>query len=201
MKNWMPSLPLFPVLINSSFLVTLMQEVAVTAPPGKEWSGSMGFATATAMAYYSSRPVLNMAFWSLTPFSAFLPATGYHGCILALSIGILLVMSSSGRGIGRMCRSQGLCVVLSAGQTTASSSPSSTSLPHYLQAQPPHPAQKTSQGMKTPKCLNIHKLKLICIKQFLTNTLEECLDATMLDNQNVESACTVLCETVYNTAM
>ena len=38
------------------------------------------------------------------------------------------------------------------------------------------------QGMKTPKCLNVNKLKLSCIKQFLTDTLEECLDTTMLDN-------------------
>ena len=57
------------------------------------------------------------------------------------------------------------------------------------------------QGMKTPKCLNISKLKLSCIKQSLTNTLEECLDATMLDNQDVESAWAALHETVYNTAM
>ena len=40
------------------------------------------------------------------------------------------------------------------------------------------------QGMKTPKCLNVNKLKLSCIKQFLTDTLEEHLDATMLDNQH-----------------
>ena len=57
------------------------------------------------------------------------------------------------------------------------------------------------QGMKTPKCLNVNKLKLSCIKQFLTNTLKECLDATMLDNQDVESAWAVLHETMYNTAM
>ena len=30
------------------------------------------------------------------------------------------------------------------------------------------------QGMKTPKCLHVNKLKLSCIKQFLTDTLEEC---------------------------
>ena len=57
------------------------------------------------------------------------------------------------------------------------------------------------QGMKTPKHLNVNKLKLSCIKQSLTNTLEECLDVTTLDNQDVESAWAVLCETVYNTAM
>ena len=44
------------------------------------------------------------------------------------------------------------------------------------------------QGMKTPKCLNVNKLKLSCIKQSLTDTLEECLDATTLDNQDMESA-------------
>ena len=126
MKTWTLSSPLFPALINSSFLVTLMWELAVTAPPGKEWSGSMGLATATAMAYYSSRPVLNMSFGSLTLFSTFLPTTGHHGCILALSIGISLIMSL-GRGTGRMCGSKELCVVPSAGQTTVSSSPSSTS--------------------------------------------------------------------------
>ena len=57
------------------------------------------------------------------------------------------------------------------------------------------------QDMKTPKCLNISKLKLSYIKQLLTNTLEEYLDATMLDNQDVESAWAALHETVYNTAM
>ena len=57
------------------------------------------------------------------------------------------------------------------------------------------------QGMKTPKHLNVNKLKLSCIKQSLTNTLEEHLDATTLDNQDVKSAWAVLCETVYNTAM
>ena len=50
--------------------------------------------------------------------------------------------------------------------------------------------------MKTPKCLNVNKLKLSCIKQSLTDTLEECLDATTLDNQDVESAQAALCETV-----
>ena len=57
------------------------------------------------------------------------------------------------------------------------------------------------QDMKTPKCLNVNKLKLSCIKQFLTNTLEECLDAATLDKQDVESAWAALCETVYNTAV
>ena len=55
--------------------------------------------------------------------------------------------------------------------------------------------------MKTPKCPNVKKLKLSYIKQSLTNTLEECLDATTLDNQDVESACAALFETVYNTVM
>ena len=61
--------------------------------------------------------------------------------------------------------------------------------------------KRHQQGMKTPKCLNINKLKLSCIKQSLTNTLEECLDASMLDNWDVESAWTALYETVYDTAM
>ena len=52
--------------------------------------------------------------------------------------------------------------------------------------------KRCPQGMKTPKCLNVNKLKLSCIKQFLTDTLEEHLDATMLDNQDVESAWAVL---------
>ena len=55
--------------------------------------------------------------------------------------------------------------------------------------------------MKTPKHLNVNKLKLSCIKQSLTDTLEECLDVTMLDNQDVESAWVALHETVYNTVM
>ena len=57
------------------------------------------------------------------------------------------------------------------------------------------------QGMKTPKHLNINKLRLSCIKQSVTETLEEHLDATMLDNHDVESAWAALHETVYNTAM
>ena len=192
MKTWIPSSPLFPTLINSSFLVTSMQELAVTAPPGKEWLGSMGLATATAMAYYSSIPVLNMAFWSLTPFSTFLPATGHHGCTLTLSIDILSLMSSSGRGTGRTCRSQGLCVVL---ECWTDHHLLISKLNFCIQPKR-HPL-----GMKTPKCLNINKLKLSCIKQFLTDTLEECLEATMLDNQGMESAWAVFHETVYNTAM
>ena len=61
--------------------------------------------------------------------------------------------------------------------------------------------KRCPQGMKIPKCLNVNKIKLSCIKQSLTDILEESLDVTMLDNQDVESAWTVLCETVYNTAM
>ena len=61
--------------------------------------------------------------------------------------------------------------------------------------------KRCPQGMKTPKPLNVNKLKLSCIKQSLTNTLEEHLDASTLDNQDLESAWAALHETVYNTAM
>ena len=61
--------------------------------------------------------------------------------------------------------------------------------------------KRCPQGMKTPKYLNINKLKVSCIKQSLTDTLEECLDTTTLDNQDVESSRAALCETVYNTAI
>ena len=69
----------------------------------------------------------------------------HHGCILTLRIGVSLIMSSSGRGTGRMCRSQELCVVLVLDRP----------LPHHLQAQPPHPAQETSTGHENtqmPEC-------------------------------------------------
>ena len=61
--------------------------------------------------------------------------------------------------------------------------------------------KRCQQGMKTPKCLNVNKLKLSCIKPSLTDTLEEHLEATTLDSQDVESAWAALHETVYNTAM
>ena len=61
--------------------------------------------------------------------------------------------------------------------------------------------KRPPQGMKTPKHLNVNKLKLSCIKEFLINTLEEGLDATMLDNQDVELAWEALHAAVYNTAM
>ena len=106
MKTWKPSSPLFPARINSSYLVILMRELAVTALAGKEWTVSMELAIATATAHYSSRPALNMVFWTQTPSSAFLSATGQNGCILALNIGISSTMSSSGRETGRTCGSQ-----------------------------------------------------------------------------------------------
>ena len=128
MKTWTLSSPLFPALINSSFLVILARELAVTASPGKEWSGSMESATATAMVYYYSRPVPSMAFWSPTPSTTSLPVTGRHGCTPAQSIGISSTTSSWGWGTGKTYESQRPCVVQSAGQTTASLSVSSSSV-------------------------------------------------------------------------
>ena len=61
--------------------------------------------------------------------------------------------------------------------------------------------KRRPQGMKTPKRLDVNKLKLSCIKQTLTDTLKERLDAVTLDSQDVESAWAALREIVYNTAM
>ncbi|XP_076470635.1 uncharacterized protein LOC143300678 [Babylonia areolata] len=73
--------------------------------------------------------------------------------------------------------------------------------PYRLQTQPPHPAQETASGHETPKRLNVNKLELGNIKQNFADTLEERLESTVLDNQNVEAAWGALHETVYNTAM
>ena len=61
--------------------------------------------------------------------------------------------------------------------------------------------KRRSQGKKTPKRQNVKQQKLSCIKQSFTDTLEQRLDATTLDKQDVESAWTALRDTVYNTAM
>ena len=60
--------------------------------------------------------------------------------------------------------------------------------------------KRRPQGTKTHTRLNVNKQKLSCIKRSFTDTLEQHLDATSLDNQDVESAWAALPETVYNRA-
>ena len=61
--------------------------------------------------------------------------------------------------------------------------------------------KRRPQGAKAPKRLNISKLKVSSIKQSFADTLEERLDSTVLEGQDVETAWAKLRETVYNTAM
>ena len=55
------------------------------------------------------------------------------------------------------------------------------------------------QGTKALKQLNVGKLKLPSISQYFADTLEERLNSTVLEDHDVEAACT-LRNTVYNTA-
>ena len=192
-KLWMPSSPLFPVLINSSFLVILMWDLAVTALPGKEWLGSMWLATATAIGLLLLQtctehgllitntifclPTHNRTSW-MHPHSKHWHLIDY------------VIIRKRDRQDMQVKRAMWWHWVLD------------RPLPHHLQAQTSASSPRDiHRAMKTHKCLNVNKLKLSCIKQFLTNTLEEHLDATMLDNQDVESAWAALYETVSNTAM
>lgn len=61
--------------------------------------------------------------------------------------------------------------------------------------------KRRPQGVKTPKRLNISKLKVSDIKQSFADTLEKRLDSTVLEGQDVETAWAALRETLYNTAM
>ena len=61
--------------------------------------------------------------------------------------------------------------------------------------------KRRPQGEKAPKRLNISKLKVSDIRQYFADTLEQRLDSTVLEGQDVETAWTGLRETVYNTAM
>ena len=55
--------------------------------------------------------------------------------------------------------------------------------------------------MKTPKMPECQQAKAQLHQAISHQYLEGCLDATTLDNQDVESAWAALHETVYNTAM
>ena len=61
--------------------------------------------------------------------------------------------------------------------------------------------KRRPQGMKAPKRLNISKLKTPDIKKSFTDTLEARLEATLLEDLDVEAAWVKLREIVYNTAM
>ena len=61
--------------------------------------------------------------------------------------------------------------------------------------------KRRPQGVKAPKPLNISKLKVSNINQSFADTLEERMDSTVLEGQDVETAWAALRETVYNTAM
>ena len=61
--------------------------------------------------------------------------------------------------------------------------------------------KRRPQGMKAPKRLNISKLKIPDIQKSFTDTLEARLEATILEDLDVEAAWAKLRETVYDTAM
>lgn len=56
-----------------------------------------------------------------------------------------------------------------------------------LQTQNPFPAQKAATDKKSANRLNI-KLKVTNIKQSFADTLEQCLDSTVLEGSDVEAA-------------
>lgn len=59
--------------------------------------------------------------------------------------------------------------------------------------------KRRPQGTKAPRCLNINNLKNSATQQSLIAALEECLESTVLDSQNAESAWASFHETVFNT--
>jgi hypothetical protein len=56
------------------------------------------------------------------------------------------------------------------------------------------------QGTKASKRLNVGKLKLPSASQYFADTLEERLNSTVPDDNDVEAAWSTLRNTVYNTA-
>nr|XP_054749441.1 uncharacterized protein LOC129254921 [Lytechinus pictus] len=61
--------------------------------------------------------------------------------------------------------------------------------------------KRRPQGMKVPKRLDINKLKIDNFKQSFSDTLEQRLQSTLLEGQDVEKAWAALRETLHNTAM
>ena len=60
--------------------------------------------------------------------------------------------------------------------------------------------KRRPQGKKAPKRFNVAKLKTACCKQSFVNTLEERLESTPPENQNVEADWASLRELIYSTA-
>ncbi len=60
--------------------------------------------------------------------------------------------------------------------------------------------KRRPQGTKVNKRINISKLSDTSVRQSLTKTIEERLDSTPLNNQNVKTAWTSFRDLVYNTA-
>jgi len=60
--------------------------------------------------------------------------------------------------------------------------------------------KRRPQGKKAPKRLNVAKLKTGSCKQSFVNALEERLESTSLDNQNVEAGWASLRDLIYKTA-
>lgn len=140
--------------------------------------GSTEWASAAVLACFFSRHIVNMAFSSLTLFSAFPSVTRHHEYILAQSIGIISSTSWTGRETDRMFVSPRLCAVQNAGQRLIVSK-------FNLRIKP----KIRPQGTKASKCLNVGKLRLPSTSQY-----SECLNTFM------EAAWNTLCNTVYNTA-
>ena len=156
MKTLNMSSPLFPLQTSSSFLVTLMQVLDKTAPPGKEYWVNTGLENATTAAYCFFRPVSSIMFTSPTLYSTSLLATRHPGCIPTLSIGIWLTLSlwESVCGVEYWTDH---CLMIS-----------KLSIRVQLKTRP--------QGKKVPKQLNITKLKDISTKQSFVEVLDEQFD-------------------------
>ena len=80
MKSLNKLSPLYRLQTSSSSLMTLMQDLDKTAPPGKKYWVYTGPENATATAYCFFRPAPSIIFKSPTLHSASLLATRHPGC-------------------------------------------------------------------------------------------------------------------------
>ena len=160
------SSPMSPKLTTSSFLVISIQEWALTPPLLKEsWeSMSLRNCNSNGLLLLQACAEHGCLITNNSP-----PATGYHPCLLTQTIVISLIRFQA---------------VLSAGLTTVSYCLSSTSVSNK---------ETSSRKVKTPKHLNVTKLKLIDIKLYFVDPSDEYLESTALGNQDLESTWIVDC--------
>ena len=94
--------PLFLLLSNSSFLVTLMQDLDETLSAWKKYCVNIRPENAKATAYYFFKPVPSIIFQPPTPYSGSLIETRHPDCAPAQITGISSTMSFWDGGIGWM---------------------------------------------------------------------------------------------------